>query len=92
MSQIYSLKDIVHQAVEEGANTVEDVHRRVAALPFDQLERIAAFEGLARRARGLHDQISSTVYDTVRAVNARVDELAEDALNRAGIARDDQDA
>lgn len=89
MSRIYTLKDIVHQAVEDGANTVEDVHQRVAALPFDQLERIAVLEKLVRRARGVHDQVSNTVYDTVRAVNARVDELAEEALGRAGVARSD---
>ncbi|MCK5771881.1 hypothetical protein [Algiphilus sp.] len=89
MSRIYTLKDIVHQAVDEGANTVEDVHQRVAALPFDQLERIAAIEGLVRRARGFHDQVAGTVYDTVRAVNARVDELAEDALARSGVQRDE---
>ena len=42
-----------------------------------------------RRARGFHDQVAGTVYDTVRAVNARVDELAEDALARSGVERDE---
>jgi len=89
MSRIHTLKDIIHQAIEEGASTVEEVHQKVAGLPFDQLEKIAAIEGLVRRARGVHDQVSNTVYDTVRAINARVDDLAEDALSRAGMRRED---
>lgn len=87
MNRIYALKDLIHQAIEDGATSVEEVHQRIAALPFDQLEQIAAVEGLARRARGLHDQASATIYDTVRLVNQRVDELAEEALQRIGMER-----
>lgn len=89
MKRIYALKDLIHQAIDEGATTVEEVHQRIAALPFEQLEKIAALEGLVRHTRGLHDQAASTVYDTVRVVNERVDELAEEALNRMGVERDD---
>lgn len=84
VGRIKSLKDAVQSAIDNGATTVQEVHQRVAAMPFDQLEKIAALEGLVSRARGLHDRSVGAVYDTVRAINARVGELADAALNRIG--------
>lgn len=82
MSKLQSLKDAVQQALDDGATTVEDVHRRVANIPFEQLAKIAAVEGLVNQARDLHDQSVGTVYDTIRKVNARVGELADAALQQ----------
>lgn len=84
MSRIKTLKDAVQAAIDNGATTVQEVHQRVAAMPFDQLEKIAAIEGLVRKARGLTDQSIGAVYDTIRAVNAKVGELADAALRRIG--------
>lgn len=82
MGKIQSLKEAVQQAIDDGATTVEDVHKRVAAMPFDQLEKIAAIEGLVGQARDLHDQSVGAVYDTIRKINSRVGELADAALKR----------
>lgn len=84
MSKIKSLKDAVQSAVDEGAFTVQQVHERIAAMPFDQLAKIAALEGVVNKARGVHDQSVGAVYDTIRAINARVGELADAALKRIG--------
>ncbi len=82
VSKIRSLKDAVQEAIDNGATTVQQVHERVAAMPFDQLEKIAAIEGVVNKARGLSDQSIGAVYDTLRAINAKVGELADTALNR----------
>lgn len=84
LGKIQSLKDAVQAAIDNGATTVQEVYQRIAAMPFDQLEKIAAIEGLVQKARGIHDQSIGAVYDTIRAVNARVGELADAALKRAG--------
>lgn len=84
MSRIKSLKDAVQAAIDSGATTVQEVHQRVAAMPFDQLAKIAMLEGVVSKARGLHDRSVGAVYDTVRAINARVGELADAALKRIG--------
>lgn len=84
MGRIQNLKDFVEDAIEHGATTVEGVHQQIAALPFDQLEKIAAIEGLVGNARNLHDETVGTVYETIRTVNARVGELADEALQRLG--------
>lgn len=84
LNRIKTLKDAVQAAIDSGATTVQEVHQRIAAMPFDQLEKIAAIEGLVNKARGVTDQSIGAVYDTIRAVNARVGELADAALNRVG--------
>ena len=84
MSKIQDLKDLVEDAIEHGATTVEGVHQQIAALPFDQLEKIAAIEGLVGNARSLHDETVGTVYETIRKINARIGELADETLHRLG--------
>lgn len=82
VSKIRSLKDAVQEAIDNGATTVQQVHERIAAMPFDQLEKIAAIEGVVNKARGVSDRSIGAVYDSVRAINAKVGELADTALNR----------
>ena len=84
MSKIKDLKDLVQQAIDDGANSAEDVHNRIAAMPFDQLEKVAAIEGLVHSARSLHDQSVQSVYDTIREVNRRAWKLADEALAKTG--------
>ena len=86
MSRIKSLKDAVQQAIDNGATSVEEVYMRVSRLPFEQLERFAALEGIVRKARGVHDSSVARLYDTIRAINRRIGKLADEALARAGFA------
>lgn len=84
MSRIRDLKDLVQQAIDDGATSAEEVHNRIAAMPFDQLEKVAAIEGMVKSARSLHDQSVQTVYDTIREVNRRAWKLADDMLDKTG--------
>ena len=85
MGRIKSLKDAVQQAIDNGATTVEDVYMKVSRMPFDQLERIAAIEGVVRSARGTHDRSIAKLYATIRAINKRIGKLADQALRRLGL-------
>lgn len=84
MSKIRDLKDMVQQAIDDGATSAEEVHNRIAAMPFDQMEKIAAIEGLVHSARSLHDQSVQNVYDTIREVNRRAWKMADEALSKTG--------
>lgn len=84
MSKIKDLKDLVQQAIDDGATSAEEVHNRISAMPFDQLEKVAAIEGLVKSARGLHDQSVQSVYDAIREVNRRAWKLADEALAKVG--------
>ena len=85
MGRIKSLKDAVQQAIDSGARSAEEVYLRISRLPFDQLERIAALEGIVKKARGRHDQSIARLYESIRAINKRVGKLADQALKRLGL-------
>ena len=85
MSRIKSLKDAVQQAIDNGARSAEEVYLRISRMPFDQLERIAAIEGVVNKARGRHDQSVARLYETIRAINKRIGKLADQALKRLGL-------
>lgn len=84
MSKIQTLKDLVEDAVEHGATTVEEVHMKISAIPFDQFEKIPGVGDVVGNARSLHDESVGTVYETIRKINARIGELADEALARIG--------
>lgn len=85
MTNIKSLKDAVQQAIDNGARSAEEVYLRISRMPFDRLERIAALEGVVKKARGRHDQSVARLYETLRAINRRIGKLADQALKRFGM-------
>jgi predicted RecB family endonuclease len=85
MGRIKSLKDAVQQAIDSGATTVEEVYMKVSRLPFEQLARIAAIEGVVKKARTRHDRSVAQMYDAIRKINKRVGQLADQALRRLGL-------
>jgi hypothetical protein len=85
MSRIKSLKDAVQQAVNNGARSAEEVYLRISRMPFDQLERIAALEGIVGRARGMHDQSVARITEVILKLNKRIGKLADQALKRLGL-------
>lgn len=81
--KLLSLQKIVEQAVQDGATTVEQVHRSIASMPFDILEKIDAIAEPVNKARELHDQTVGNIYETIRLLNDRAGEIARDLLDPA---------
>jgi uncharacterized hydantoinase/oxoprolinase family protein len=84
-NRIKSLKDAVQKAIDGGARSAEEVYLRISRMPFDQLERIAALEGVVKTARSRHDRSVAQLYDAIRRINKRIGTLADDALRRLGV-------
>ena len=74
----------IQQAVDRGATSVEEIHKAIADLPFEVLERNGLFEETAAQVREVQARSIGAVYDTIREVNRRVGELASDLLARGG--------
>lgn len=55
--------------VDETSRTVEDIHRGIASVPFEVLDRIPATRDTARIVREVHDLTSGTVYGSIRGIN-----------------------
>lgn len=77
------LKDMIQNAIDRGATTVEEVHKAIAAIPFDIAQKNGLFEEDADKAREATMQSIGYVYDKIREVNQIVGELANDMF--AGI-------
>jgi len=77
-----TLPDLVREAVDEGATTVEEIHKSIAALPFDVLERLDGFDALEDLRRAQKRSIGA-VYDVIRKVNHEVTRLADELLATA---------
>jgi polyhydroxyalkanoate synthesis regulator phasin len=76
IARIEAVKDLIQEAVDKGATSVEQVHRTIADLPLSALERHGLLGEEGRSARTLVDSSIGAVYQTIRAVNREVGELA----------------
>lgn len=80
MESLEALTGRIEEAVDRGATSVEEIHRAIADLPFDVLERNGLFVETAAEVRQIQDRSIGAVYDVVRQVNHKVAGLASDLL------------
>ena len=78
--QALKLVEVVQDAVDEGAKTVEEIHRSVAALPLEALERLDLFEQTVKDVRKVQDASIGAIYDLIHKVNREVAKLARELL------------
>jgi methyl-accepting chemotaxis protein len=79
-SEIKKLADLVQKEVEDGATTVEEIHKAIASLPLDILERLDVFEGTVKGVRKVQDTSIGAIYDVIRRVNHEVGNYAKELL------------
>ncbi len=82
MSNRKNMADLVEEAVDQGATTVEEIHKAIADLPLKILEEIDILKKPVGEIRKVQDHSIRAVYDLIREVNERVGELASDVLRR----------
>ncbi|CAG0980478.1 hypothetical protein MYXO_01824 [Myxococcaceae bacterium] len=76
------IADLVQQAIDDGATTVEEIHKRIAAVPIAALERTELFGKKALDdVRRIQDASLGAVYDAIRDVNREVGKLAKELLS-----------
>ena len=78
LNKIELLKDMIQTAIDNGARTVEDVHKAIADLPFEILEKNGILDEDGQQLRERSQQTLGTVYATIRDVNQKIGELASD--------------
>jgi len=80
MGTAKEVKDLVQQAIDKGATTVEEVHQAIARLPIDVLERILPELPLAKTVGDVQKMTIGTIYDAIRLVNKAAGDIAEQLL------------
>ena len=78
LQRIELLKDLVQEAVDRGATSVEQIHQTIADLPFEALERMGVLDPEGSELRETKTRTIGLVYDAIRRVNKEVGELLSD--------------
>jgi hypothetical protein len=76
------IADLVREAIDKGATTVEEIHKSIANLPLKILEEIKILKKPIKEVRRVQDRSIGAVYDLIREINKRVGRLASDRLRR----------
>jgi hypothetical protein len=79
-ADIKKLADLVQKEVDDGATTVEEIHKAIAGLPLDILERLDVFEQTVKDVRKVQDASIGAIYDLIRKVNDEVGNYAKELL------------
>ena len=78
-----ALARFIQDAIDQGATTVEDIHKSIAGLPLKVLEESELLKGPAKEVRRVQDHTIGAVYDLIRRINEEVGTLASNLLTEA---------
>jgi hypothetical protein len=77
LSRIEAVKDLIQEAVDTGATTVEQIHKTIAGMPLEALARRGLLGSeQADELRQANEATIGVVYDAIRRINREVGELA----------------
>ena len=80
MATAKEVKDLVQEAIDKGATTVEEVHQAIARMPIEVLEKISPDLPFARTVADVQKRTIGSLYDAIRLVNKTAGEIAEEIL------------
>jgi len=78
LQRIELLKDLVQQAIDRGATSVEQIHQYIADLPFEALERSGLLDTDKLKVRQKKTRTIGMVYDAIRRINKQIGDLISD--------------
>ncbi len=80
LERVQLLKDMIQEAVDRGARSVEQVHQYIAGLPFDALQKSGLLTDDRLKLREKQQQTIGTVYEAIRRINQQIGDLISDQL------------
>lgn len=80
MLRIEAIKDLVQEAVDQGAKTVEQIHQTIADLPFSVLEQRGLLDDAGAAVRDTSKRTIGSVYDAIRRINREIGEMASHVI------------
>jgi uncharacterized protein Yka (UPF0111/DUF47 family) len=84
MAEVRKIKDLVHELVDKGVTTVEEIHQSITQVSHDNLKGIAPEEvkPIVDKATDIHDTATRSVYDTIRTINHKVSEISDEVITK----------
>ncbi len=77
-----NLATAVGSAVGGTMTSVEDIHKRIAAIPIDLMETALLMEEPLKEARKLQDDVIGSIYELARGINDEITRAASKLLER----------
>ena len=82
MINLRELQQVVQEAIDKGATSVEQVHRQIANMPLDFLAKIESLEGPVNQARDFNEKTIGSIYETIHSINTKAGEMAREILDK----------
>lgn len=80
LTRLEALKDLVQDAIEQGATTVEQIHKRIVDLPLSVLEKNGLLDLDSEKRDEMWNKSVGQVYEAIRRVNQEIGDLASQAF------------
>ncbi len=80
MSDEKALSELIEEVVDQGATTVEEIHRAIAEMPLGVLDELGLLERTTKDVRRVQDASIGAIYGLIRDVNHKVAGLAAELL------------
>lgn len=80
LGKLEVVKDMIQKTVNQGTQTVEDIHIAIGDVAFDVLEKQGRMDEEARKLREQHNDLVRSIYRKIREVNDKVGEFASDVF------------
>ncbi len=82
VADIREIRSLIKEAIDSGAENVEQVHQAIAKMPFKYLEKIDMLENAASKVKEAQEKTIGQVYKTLKKFNDKVDDMAEEMLKK----------
>jgi len=76
LTRVEAIKDLIQEAVDKGATTVEQIHQTIAAMPLESLEKRGLLSDKTAGLRETQAETIGAVYNAIRRINQEVGDLA----------------
>ncbi|RZU38447.1 hypothetical protein EV700_2379 [Fluviicoccus keumensis] len=80
LTRLEALKDLVQDAIDQGATTVEQIHKRIVDLPLSVLEKNGLLDVDSDKRDEMWNKSIGHVYEAIRRVNQEIGDLASQAF------------
>ena len=80
LTRLEALKDLVQDAIDKGATSVEQIHKAIVDLPLSVLEKNGLLDVDSEQRDAMWNKSVGQVYEAIRRVNQEVGELASQAF------------
>ena len=78
LEELELFKDLIQQAVDKGATSVEQIHNTIVDVPFDVMTKLGIMEETAKTVKHVHKQTIGSIYNAIRKINKHVGDMAND--------------